>query len=63
MRLPNNLRIKKAQVVVEYIVIFAVLVAGIVLVFGGFNPESGLNIKNVFDTAVNSAIANINTND
>jgi hypothetical protein len=63
MRLPNNLRRKRAQSVVEYIVIFTVLVAGIVLVFGGFNPDSGVNMKNVFDTAVNSAIANINTND
>ena len=37
MRLKKNLKCS-GQAIVEYIAVFAVLLVGIVMVFGGFNP-------------------------
>jgi hypothetical protein len=67
MSLKKNLRMTcvKGQIIVEYIVIFTVLVLGIIAVFGGFNlgdsqgTGSNLNIKAVFDQAVDGAINQI----
>lgn len=58
MTLKKNLKSMKAQAVVEYIVTFVVLAAGILVIFGAFNPES-LGIRSLFNQAVNNAIAEI----
>jgi len=53
---------KKGQIgqsVTEYIITFTVLVAGIMVIFGAFNPDF-LNIRSVFDQAINNAITQIN---
>jgi|YelNatPaOPRAMG01_1025707.scaffolds.fasta_scaffold49733_8 competence protein ComGC len=59
MNLKKNLKNKKAQTIVEYIIIFVVLAIGVVTVFGGFSPEK-INIKTAFDQAINQAINKIN---
>lgn len=59
MRLKKSLKTKRAQAVVEYIVLFVILTLAIVAVCGGFNPEK-LKINSVFDQAVNSAIDKMN---
>lgn len=53
-----KLKILKAQTIVEYILIFVVLVVGILIVFGGFNPEK-IGIINLFNQAVDEAIVEI----
>ncbi|MCX5714890.1 MAG: hypothetical protein NT033_08875 [Candidatus Omnitrophica bacterium] len=69
MRLKKNLK-SSAQVITEYVVIFAVLLVGMVLVYGGFNPgyETSLNaagkvgrpvmkLTQVFRVATNNALS------
>lgn len=50
MNLRKNLKSKIAQAAVEYIAFFIVIAAGIIIIFGGFNPDS-VNIKSVFNDA------------
>jgi hypothetical protein len=44
MRLKKNLKCS-GQAIVEYIAVFAVLLVGIVMVFGGFNPGYETNLS------------------
>ncbi len=63
----NHLRIKAGQAAFEYILLFTVLIAGVLLVFGGFNPDlSGtqanrLNLGVTFRQAVTGFINHINS--
>ncbi len=65
MSLPKNLISNKAQVMAEYLLIFIIFAFAVVLAFGGFNlgdkdgNGTNLNIKSVFDNALNSAIDRI----
>lgn len=59
MNLKKNLKTRRAQSIVEYILVFTVIAAGIIVVLGGFMPEN-LTIKTAFDQAVNNAIGEIN---
>lgn len=59
MNLKKNLKTIRAQSIVEYILVFTVIAAGIIVVLGGFMPEN-LRIKSAFDQAVNNAIGEIN---
>ncbi|MCX5697935.1 MAG: hypothetical protein NTU54_08240 [Candidatus Omnitrophica bacterium] len=72
MRLKKNLK-SSAQAITEYVVIFAVLLVGIVIVCGGFNPgyENNLSaahkvgrpvmmrLVQVFQDATNGSIEHI----
>jgi len=60
MSLKKNLKIKKAQTIVEYYLLFILFAFGIVAVFGGFNPES-VNIKQVFQNQIEQALSTINS--
>lgn len=63
MSLKKNLGSPKAQAVFEYILLFIVLAAGAIIVFGGFNPDT-LNLRNTFlgtHGVVGRAIRAINT--
>ena len=51
-------RAPRGQAVVEYIVTFMVLAAGVLAVFLSFNPDA-LSIKSVFDQSVNQALVEI----
>ena len=65
MSLPKNLKSKRGQAIVEYLLIFIIFAFAVVLAFGGFNlgdkngNGTNLNIKSVFDSALNSAIDKI----
>ena len=59
MNLKKNLKSKVGQAVVEYIVLFAILAASVLVVFGAFSPE-GAGIRSKFDSSINAAIAHIN---
>ena len=59
MNLKKNLKTRRAQSIVEYILVFTVIAAGIIVVLGGFMPEN-LTLKTAFDQAVNNAIGEIN---
>ena len=59
MSFKNGLKSQKSQAVIEYSVIFLVLAAGILVVFGAFNPDN-LGIRAVFDQAITRAINQIN---
>ncbi|MFA6217548.1 MAG: hypothetical protein WDL87_07890 [Candidatus Omnitrophota bacterium] len=65
MSFEKTFRSKKAQAVVEYIVIFVVLTFAILLAFGGLNlgdsrgNNSKVNMKSTFDTVVDNAVAQI----
>lgn len=59
MSLKKCLINRRAQSAVEYIVTFAVLAAGVLVVFGAFSPDN-LSIKSAFDRAVDNAITEIN---
>lgn len=59
MNLKKDLKSKRGQAVVEYIVSFIVLAVGIIIIFGGFNPEN-LGIKSGFEHALDNAINQIN---
>lgn len=56
MNLKKILRSTEAQAIVEYILIFIVLAAGIILVFGGFGR---INLTSTFNSAVETAIQTI----
>lgn len=59
MNLKKFLISKRSQAIVEYILIFVILAAGIVFVFGGWNPEK-LGLVGVFNQAVDRAVNQIN---
>ncbi|MFA6349794.1 MAG: hypothetical protein WCY12_02555 [Candidatus Omnitrophota bacterium] len=59
MVLKKNLRNPSGQVIVEYVLIFIVLVAGIIAVFLAFNPEH-VTLKGTFNQAVTDSINAIN---
>lgn len=64
MSFKKRLETKKAQAVVEYVVLFLVIVLGLAVVFWtdvntAFNPDS-VSIKGAFTRAINSAITQIN---
>ncbi len=58
MSLEKILKSEKGQSIVEYIVLFIVFAVSIITLLGGFTPEK-LKIKTVFDSAVSSAIKEI----
>ena len=66
MNLKKDLKNTKAQALVEYVMIFTILVVAIVVVFGGFSlgvdkmgTNSTIGLKSVFTQAVNGAITQI----
>lgn len=65
MSLKKNLKSYKAQAIVEYIMVFIILAAAIITIFGGFNlgdnlgDGGNLSIRSVFSQAVDYAITQI----
>ena len=59
MNLKKYLKSESSQAVVEYILLFVILSAAILFVFGGVNPDQ-MGISGVFNHAVESAISQIN---
>ncbi|MFH1442003.1 MAG: hypothetical protein ABIH18_08200 [Candidatus Omnitrophota bacterium] len=58
MALKKIFKSRKGQSIVEYIVLFIVFAASIIVCMGGFTPEK-LKIKTAFDNAVSNALAEI----
>lgn len=58
MYLKKCLKTKSAQAVVEYILLFSIMVLGVLLAFGSFNPDR-LGISIVMNNAVESALTEI----
>jgi uncharacterized protein (UPF0333 family) len=59
MNLKKDLKSKKGQAVLEYILIFTFLVSGVFIVFGDFKPGN-LGIKSAFSNAIDQAVTYIN---
>ncbi|MEW6075389.1 MAG: hypothetical protein AB1530_03680 [Candidatus Omnitrophota bacterium] len=59
MNLKKNLKSQKGQALLEYILIFTVMISVIFIVFGALTPEK-LGIKPVFSGAIDNAIEYIN---
>jgi len=60
MTLKNSLINKEAQAIVEYIVMFTVVIIVVLIVFGAFNPER-LGIKESFNASIDGVITQINS--
>lgn len=59
MNLKKSLRSRKSQAIAEYLLLFVIVCAAVVAVFGCLNPE-GLSIGLIFNQAIESAFTRIN---
>jgi multidrug resistance efflux pump len=59
MTFKNNLKSRQGQAIVEYVVTFIAIAAGVIMVFHTFSPQ-GMNVKSTFSTTITKAITEIN---